>query len=128
MIKVFNNLHKYNPLFSFNTWLYTIARNHCIDNKRKYRSTEILYKNTLAGTDHNPENLYQITEISQSVEDFMQKLSETDQRIAALRFSQKLKYKDIAKILQIPSGTIRYKISEIRSNLKKYLEDIYETI
>ena len=30
MLKVFNKLHIYNPLFSFNTWLYAIARNSCI--------------------------------------------------------------------------------------------------
>jgi RNA polymerase sigma factor (sigma-70 family) len=128
MIKVFNNLHKYNPLFSFSTWLYTIARNHCIDYMRKYKSTENLYENTLSGSDYNPEDLYQLSEINQSVEDFMKKQSNTDQRIAALRFSQKLKYNEIAKVLQIPSGTIRYRISELKSGLKKYLEGAYETV
>jgi len=31
MLKVYQNLDKYNPLYSFNTWIYTIARNHCLN-------------------------------------------------------------------------------------------------
>ena len=128
MLKVFNKLHNYNPLYSFNTWLYTIARNHCIDYVRKYKNTEILFDNTASCHNDNPETLFQLSEINQSVENFMQSQSEADQRIAALRFSQKLKYNEIAKVLKMPAGTIRYRVSEIRSKLKRYLEEIYETI
>ena len=128
MLKVFNKLHTYNPLYSFTTWLYTIARNHCIDHIRGYKVTETLPFNTTSGSDDNPEDLFYLSEINQSVEKFMQRQSETDQRIAALRFSQKLRYKEISEILQIPSGTIRYRVSEIRSGLRKYLEDVYETV
>ena len=128
MLKVFNKLHSYNPLYSFNTWLYTIARNHCIDYIRRYKNTEILFNNTASSHIDNPETLFQLSEINQTVEDFIQNQSETDQRIAALRFSQKLKYKEIADVLHMPSGTIRYRVSEIRSGLKKILEDVYETV
>lgn len=128
MLKVFNKLHSYNPLFSFNTWLYTIARNHCIDYIRRYKITENLSDNTASHPGDSPEVLFQLSEINQSIEEFMQSRPETDQRIAALRFSQKLKYKEIAEVLKMPSGTIRYRVSEIRSGLKKFLEDIYETV
>lgn len=128
MLKVFNNLHSYNPLYSFNTWLYTIARNHCIDYLRKYKNTELIFDNTASCSDDNPEALFQLSELNQSVEHFIQNLAETDQRIAALKFSQKLKYNEISKILQMPSGTIRYRVSELRYGLKKYLEKVYETV
>jgi len=128
MLKVFNKLHTYNPLYSFTTWLYTIARNHCIDHIRRYRITETLPYDIASRSDDNPEDLYYLSEINQSVEKFIQRQSETDQRITVLRFSQKLRYKEISKILQIPSGTIRYRVSEIRSGLRKFLEDVYETV
>jgi RNA polymerase sigma-70 factor, ECF subfamily len=127
MIKVFNNLNSYNPFYSFNTWLYTIARNHSIDYIRKFNKTEILPDTIISPEGSNPEDLFYLSELNQSIENFIYNLSETDQRISTLRFSEKLKFKEIAEILEIPSGTIRYRVFEIRSELKKFLEDGYET-
>jgi RNA polymerase sigma-70 factor (ECF subfamily) len=31
MLKVYQNLHKYKPVSSFNTWIYAITRNHCLN-------------------------------------------------------------------------------------------------
>ena len=33
--KAFKKLHLYTPSYAFSTWLYTVARNHCIDYLRK---------------------------------------------------------------------------------------------
>ena len=33
--KAFKKLHLYKPDFTFSTWLFTVARNHCIDYLRK---------------------------------------------------------------------------------------------
>ena len=33
--KAFKKLHLYKPDFAFSTWLFTVARNHCIDYLRK---------------------------------------------------------------------------------------------
>jgi len=43
MLKVFQNLSTYNPMYSFNTWIYTIARNHCVNyiTKRKLLTVDI---------------------------------------------------------------------------------------
>ena len=37
MLKVFQNIEKFNPLYPFSTWIYTIARNQSLNyiNKRK---------------------------------------------------------------------------------------------
>ena len=39
--KAFNKLHLYTPTYTFSTWLFTVARNHCIDYLRKNRLTTI---------------------------------------------------------------------------------------
>ena len=33
--KAFKKLHLYKPDFAFSTWLFTVAKNHCIDYLRK---------------------------------------------------------------------------------------------
>ena len=35
--KAFNKLDSYTPIFAFSTWLYSIARNNCIDYMRKIK-------------------------------------------------------------------------------------------
>jgi RNA polymerase sigma-70 factor (ECF subfamily) len=37
MLKVYRNLDRYNPLYSFNSWIYSIARNHCLNFINKKR-------------------------------------------------------------------------------------------
>jgi RNA polymerase sigma-70 factor (ECF subfamily) len=41
-VKVWQNLEKYNPKFSFNTWLYAIATNYCIDFLRSAKKKQFL--------------------------------------------------------------------------------------
>ncbi len=31
MLKIYNNLHTFNPAHSFKAWIYQISRNHCLD-------------------------------------------------------------------------------------------------
>jgi RNA polymerase sigma-70 factor (ECF subfamily) len=31
MLKVYEHLGTYNPFYSLNTWIYAIARNHCLN-------------------------------------------------------------------------------------------------
>ena len=35
--KAFKKLHMYTPDYTFSTWLYTVARNNCIDHLRKHK-------------------------------------------------------------------------------------------
>ncbi|MDR2135591.1 MAG: sigma-70 family RNA polymerase sigma factor, partial [Treponema sp.] len=35
LLKVFNNLHKYNQVYSLSTWVYAIAKNYVLDLYRK---------------------------------------------------------------------------------------------
>ena len=35
--KAFQKLHLYTPDYTFSTWLFTVARNHCIDYLRKHK-------------------------------------------------------------------------------------------
>ena len=39
--KAFKNLHMYTPEYAFSTWLYTVARNNCIDYLRKNKISTI---------------------------------------------------------------------------------------
>ncbi|MBK7099260.1 MAG: sigma-70 family RNA polymerase sigma factor [Sphingobacteriales bacterium] len=49
-VKVWQNLEKYNPKFSFNTWLYAIATNYCIDFLRSAKKNSFYrFKRSISG-------------------------------------------------------------------------------
>ena len=42
--KAFNKLHSYTPKYAFSTWLFSIAKNNCIDYLRKEEITYFFYR------------------------------------------------------------------------------------
>lgn len=133
MLRLFENIEKYNPFYSFNTWVYSIARNCFIDRYRKenietipeQKTTEALFMETKI---RNPEEELINKEISNKIDSFLVSLNEVDREIAFLKFYENMKYKDISKIVEIPEGTVKSKINIIRNNLKKELEIYVWTI
>lgn len=57
MLKVYHNLENYNPI-SFNSWIYTVARNHCINSMAKKRLQTLPMtqeaEQTIYATNNNP--------------------------------------------------------------------------
>lgn len=50
-------------------------------------------------------------------------LSLKNRQIAFLRFHEEMKIAGISRILQIPPGTVKYRIYRIRQGLKDFMED-----
>ena len=124
MLKVFNNLEKYNPLHSFSTWIFTIARNTCLDwNKRRVIKTVVLDENTLKGRNDSPEQIMLKRDIGLRIEKYIQKLPEVESQIAYMRFFENLKIKEISSVMKMPQGTIKFKIHTIKKNLKNLLAE-----
>lgn len=126
MVKIMINLHRYNPRCAFTTWIYSVARNHCRDWARKQRVR------SRAATDFQveeapsrwagPEQSLLLREEEAIAERFLDNLADGERQIAFLRFVEHQRYDDIGRILEIPPGTVRYRIHEIRRGLEDALE------
>ncbi len=129
MLKVFENLDKYNPLYSFNTWIYTVARNHClnfIDKKRLLtQGTEDGEIRRSEREEKSPEVETLNKELGQEIENILNTLSEENRQIAFLCFYEGLKNREIAQVMDIPAGTVKSRLHNIRRVLKKDLEKYY---
>lgn len=128
MLKVYDNLEHYNPLYSFNTWIYAIARNHCLNylDKRKL-ATRSLEDETITAADlsnaETPEKDFLYQELFKKIETCLNRLDPDYQQMAFLRFFEGLPLKAIAKILNLPEGTIKSRLYLIKQELKQELED-----
>ncbi len=131
MLKVFQNLEKYNPFYSFNTWIYTIARNHCINflNRRKLatQSMDFLGENIQTKTvNSTPENWLLDKEMTGQIERVLSGFEPEFREIAYLRFYEGLTCKNIAKVMNIPNGTVKSRLYTMRHKIKKALEKYNE--
>ena len=132
MLRVFQNIEKFNPLYPFSTWIYTIARNQSLNylNKRKL---PIETGNAREETDFSksgdcsPEEKTIHKELHQTIEHVLEGLNEENRQIAFLRFYEGMKHRDIARILGIPTGTVKSRLFATRAVLKKALEAYNET-
>jgi RNA polymerase sigma-70 factor (ECF subfamily) len=119
----------------FTTWLYTIARNLCIDAKRKarYRRTESLD----APVDDDPESpvmgagiAHQGPSAEDSVQDArarqvliraMESLSPEQQEVFVLREYAGMPFQEIAEIVGCSENTVKSRMRYALENLRKVL-------
>ena len=127
MLKVYQNLHKYNPVYSFNTWIYTVARNHCLNylNKKKLITVNMddeSVDNITTEDYDTPENQTLNNELHHTIDNILSKFNEDNRQIAFLYFFEDMRNREIALVMDIPTGTVKSRLHKIRENLKQGLE------
>lgn len=127
MLKVYENLCNYNARYAFTTWVYTIARNHCLDTMRKEQSRSRFEAGgnipDIESPYPDPEEALLKSESGKEARLLISTLSRTDQQIAFLRFFEERSYREISRVLGIPTGTLKYRVHTIRRVLEKRRED-----
>lgn len=127
-IKVFLNLDKYNPNYTFGQWVYTIARNTFIDFIRKQRENisldsmdESYSPYTPTARTPNPEESIISAQHRTQIEDHLQKMRPRYRQLIELRFIKGYSYEEIAEELDAPLGTIKTQIHRAREQLCKFI-------
>ncbi|MTI47288.1 RNA polymerase sigma factor [Sporosalibacterium faouarense] len=103
-------------------FLYTIARNCCIDYFRKNKHTEILDDLSELTVEQSEDSITVI-----AVRSAVSKLSSKEQEIVLLRYTNELGIGEIAEYLDISRFALYRKLNEIKRKLKQNLrkEDFY---
>ena len=78
--KAFKKLHLYTPNYAFSTWLFTVARNHCIDYLRKHKLPTISIDKLMLDEDGKRTNFDLISDLLNPEQEMEKK-----QRIAIRR-------------------------------------------
>ena len=131
--KAFKKLHMYTPDYTFSTWLYTVARNNCIDYLRKHRLPTISIdkmmldedgkRNTfdLKSNDPNPENVMIKKQRIAILRQIVDQLKPKYRDLVKLRYFKELSYEEIAELLEIPLGTVKAQLYRSREQLFKIM-------
>jgi RNA polymerase sigma-70 factor, ECF subfamily len=133
-VKAFASLQNFNEEFAFSTWLYKIATNSTIDyiRKRKLDTFSIDkpvgleegdFRFELPDTTFEPDKSIIQRQRASIIEEAINSLPEKYRRVIILRHTEERDYAEIAKILNLPIGTVKAHIFRARELLNKYLRD-----
>ena len=138
--KAFNKLHLYTPTYTFSTWLFTVARNHCIDYLRKNRLStisidKIILNNEgkassfdLKSSDLNPEQKLERKQRIAMLRQVVDSLKPNYRTLVKLRYFKEMTYDEIAVKLDIPIGTVKAQLHRSREQLFKIMSGLSQSI
>ena len=127
--KAFKKLHLYTPNYVFSTWLFTVARNHCIDYLRKNKLATVSIdkmmldedgkRNTfdLISKDLNPEEKLEKKQRIAILRQIVDQLKPKYRDLVKLRYFKELSYEEIADVLKLPLGTVKAQLHRSREQL-----------
>ena len=127
--KAFKKLHLYQPNFAFSTWIFTIARNNCIDYLRKNKLPTISIDKVsihddgshkhfdLPSSDLNPEALVIQKQRIRILRDIVEQLKPKYRDLVKLRYFKEFSYDEISEKLELPLGTIKAQLHRAREQL-----------
>jgi RNA polymerase sigma-70 factor, ECF subfamily len=134
-LRVVRNAAGWEPKAKFTTWIYTIARNHCIDEARKgrFRKTESL--NETVGKDgEGEERIERVasevpasdrvahgTRLRKAIDDAVAELPEEQREVFLMREVSGMQFKDIAEAVGVGENTVKSRMRYALTALKKVL-------
>ena len=134
-LRVFKARERYDPRAKFSTWLYTIARNLCLNEiRRRSRHPADSLDATHPDNEDQPHRQYEDTknalppdlvlrdELTQKVEEALADLPENQKTAILLFQEEELAYEDIAKILGCSLSATKSLIHRGRETLKQRLK------
>ena len=140
-LRVIKSAPKYKSSARFTTWLYTIARNICIDRaRRQSRRHEVSLNRNVSGEDDDGSRTFldnlqdedaEAGNVSLVREQFRNRLKsaldtlpEEQREVFLLREVSGLKFREIADIIGVPENTIksrmRYALEALRGHLEEF--------
>lgn len=138
-IKAYLAIKKFRGQSSFQTWIFQIANNVCVDRFRRTRRERIAYsldepvetdegevEREIPDWSWDPEAVAQSRELQALVQKTLTTLSDKLRSVIILHDLEGMRYEEIAEILNIPLGTVKSRLFnarvELRNRLRSYME------
>jgi RNA polymerase sigma-70 factor (ECF subfamily) len=111
---------------NFSTWLYRIALNHASTRRkslgtRQQRMLPLENANPLSDPQPGPPEILEKQEIRERVQLALNQLDPEDAVVILLRDLQDVPYDEVARMLEIPVGTVKSRLHRARQALKSRL-------
>ncbi len=127
-MKAYQNIRKFRADSSFETWLYRIAVNTCLNFRkaRTRRQYTLLDETAHSSQQGRPEQDMIRTEISDRIKAAINQLSPKQRAVFVLRHYHDRKLSEIADMLNCTEGTVKNYLFRATQRLRTELHDLKE--
>ena len=119
--RIYRNAGTFRGESKVSSWVFGIARRVCLEHlkeKNKSIKTLELYEGD-AVSEGSP-----INEDVELVRKAIEKLAPYEREVLFLAYYEELPYEDIAKVLDIPVGTVKSRVFNAKAKLKRIIEEM----
>lgn len=122
-VRVYQHRQSFNFQHCFSTWIYTIALNLARNELRKRKRFKFLDITDMQGAEVELAVEMKLpSRIPQVLEAAIQNLPEKYRTAFMLRDIQEMPYEEVAKVLNVPLGTVKSRVNRARMMLKEVLQ------
>lgn len=125
-LRLYRQLHSYNPSHRFSTWVLSIASHYCIDQLRKRRLSIVpleIIAPWARSRQPQPDDLAEKGEQRDQLQAHLRKLPEKYRLVLILRYWYDLSYLEIAQITKLPENTVKTRLHRARQMMADVIKD-----
>ncbi len=128
LLRAFRRLQRYDPRYSFTTWLYRIAANCCTDMLRRRRGNRVLalVNWLLPGMAEFPAEVVERNETCAMIRRVVSRLPQNYQEVLTLKYTEGLSYEQISRALGISRDNVETRLYRARKLLARRLENYWQ--
>ena len=123
-VKLLSKIGEFRGEASFESWLYRLVVNGCLDHRRAGRRWSPLLDGWLGALRASGESVLQQllrSEVQENVQQVVAKLPAELRIVVILRYTEQLSYDEIAEILGCPQGTVASRLNRAHKLLERRL-------
>ena len=125
-LSAYRSIKQFRGDANFSTWLYRIALNHASTRRRsltKWQQRTVALETTepVSEPELNPAETMEQKEIQEQVQKALSGLEPDDVTIIVLKDLQDVPYEEVARVLEVPVGTVKSRLHRARRALKARL-------
>ena len=133
-IKVYRNLHDFDPNLKFSSWIYRIAHNQVISQFRKNKARPQVIPDIENNILNNIVDDMEIDRnidrdiLSQKISEVLGNLDAKYRNVLVLKFIEEKSYQEISDIIKKPMGSVATLINRAKKQLKLKIEKKFDYI
>lgn len=126
-LKLLSTIQDFRGEAGFETWLYRIVVNRCLDHRRRGRRVVGFFEEVLTvfrGSDESALEGLLRTERQEHIKRMVGKLPPEQRMVVVLRYTEGLSYDRIAAILGCSQGTVASRLNRAHRTLERHLSPL----
>ena len=122
-VKLFSSIRDFRGDAAFETWIYRLVVNSCLDQRRRTRRLRPLAPEVAGSLRAAGDSLAEVlrSEVAGSVRNAVERLTPDLRMVVVLRYTEGLSYDEIAEVLGCAPGTVASRLNRAHKYLERRL-------